>query len=110
MVKAFVYLTAVVDMARRRVLAHKVAITQEACHAREVKTKAFARHGTSKIINTDQGSQCTEEEFTDVVLVKGCKLSIKERGSGRQNQLFSLLRHRQTSLDSGTDYNQAGLP
>ena len=36
MARGFVYLTPVVDVASRRVLAHKVAITLEACHAREV--------------------------------------------------------------------------
>ena len=57
MARGFVYLTAVVDVASRRVLAHKVAITLEACHAREVIDAAFARHGTPEIVNTDQGSQ-----------------------------------------------------
>jgi len=33
MAKGFVYLTAVVDWASRKVLAAKVAITLEACHA-----------------------------------------------------------------------------
>ena len=46
MARGFVYLTAVVDVASRRVLAHKVAITLEACHAREVIDAAFARYGT----------------------------------------------------------------
>ena len=36
MARGFVYLTAVVDVASRKVLAHKVAITLEACHAKEV--------------------------------------------------------------------------
>ena len=36
MAKGFVYLTAVVDLALRRVLAAKVAITLEACHATDV--------------------------------------------------------------------------
>jgi len=57
MARGFVYLTAVVDVASRRVLAHKVAITLEACHAREVIEQAFARWGTPDIVNTDQGSQ-----------------------------------------------------
>jgi len=34
MARGFVYLTAVVDVFRCKVLAHKVAITLEACHAR----------------------------------------------------------------------------
>ena len=57
MKRGFVYLTAVVDVASRRVLAHKVAITLEACHASEVIEQAFARFGVPEIVNTDQGSQ-----------------------------------------------------
>ncbi|OGB04855.1 MAG: integrase [Burkholderiales bacterium RIFCSPHIGHO2_12_FULL_61_11] len=85
MAHGFVYLTAVVDVARRRVLTHKVAIKLEACHAREIMEEAFARYGTPEIVNTDQGSQFTAEEFTNVVLVKGCKLSMDGRGAWRDN-------------------------
>jgi putative transposase len=85
MARGFVYLTAVVDVASRRVLAHKVAITLEACHAREVIEQAFARWGTPDIVNADQGSQFTATEFTDVVLAQGCELSMDGRGAGRDN-------------------------
>ena len=85
MARGFVYLTAVVDVASRRVLAHKVAITLEACHATEVIEQAFARYGTPEIVNTDQGSQFTAEVFTRVVLAKGCKLSMDGRGAWRDN-------------------------
>jgi putative transposase len=85
MARGFVYLTAVVDVASRKVLAHKVAITLEACHAREVIEQALMRYGTPDIVNTDQGSQFTATEFTDVVLAKGCKLSMDGRGAWRDN-------------------------
>ena len=85
MVCGFVYLTAVVDVASRRVLAHKVAITLEACHAKEIMQEAFAKYGTPEIVNTDQGSQFTAEEFTSVVLAAGCKLSMDGRGAWRDN-------------------------
>ena len=85
MAHGFVYLTAVVDVASRRVLAHKVAITLEACHAREVIEQALARWGTPAIVNTDQGSQFTATEFTDAVLGKGCQLSMDGRGAWRDN-------------------------
>jgi len=85
MARGFVYLTAVVDVASRRVLAHKVAITLEACHAREVIEQAFVRYGTPEIVNTDQGSQFTSTEFTNVVLAKGCRLSMDGRGAWRDN-------------------------
>ena len=85
MAKGFVYLTAVVDVASRRVLTHKVAVTLEACHAREIIEEAFARYGVPEIVNTDQGSQFTAQEFTGAVLGKGCKLSMDGRGAWRDN-------------------------
>jgi putative transposase len=85
MARGFVYLTAVVDVSSRCVLAHKVAITLEACHAKEVIEQAFARWGKPDIVNTDQGSQFTATEFTDAVLGQGCQLSMDGRGAWRDN-------------------------
>lgn len=83
--QGFVYLTAIVDVASRRVLAHKVATTLEACHAKEILHQALARYGTPEIVNTDQGSQFTAQEFTAVVLGSGAKLSMDGRGAWRDN-------------------------
>jgi putative transposase len=83
--QGFVYLTAVVDVASRRVMAHKVATTLEACHAAEIMQEALARYGTPEIVNTDQGSQFTAEEFTSIVLASGAKLSMDGRGAWRDN-------------------------
>ena len=85
MARGFVYLTAVVDVASRRVLSYKVAITLEACHAREIIDEAFACYGTPEIVNTDQGSQFTATEFVHTVLARGCKLSMDGRGAWRDN-------------------------
>ena len=85
MARGFVYLTAVVDVASRMVLAHKVAITLEACHAREIIEQAFAGYGLPQIVNTDQGSQFTADEFTNAVLSRGCKLSMDGKGAWRDN-------------------------
>ena len=85
MARGFVYLTAVVDVASRMVLAHKVAVTLEAIHAKEVVEQAFARYGTPEIVNTDQGSQFTAEEFTHAVLSRGCRLSMDGKGACRDN-------------------------
>lgn len=79
------YLTAVVDVASRRVLAHKVATTLEAYHAVEIMEQAYARYGLPDIVNTDQGSQFTAEEFTEVVLKRGVKLSMDGKGAWRDN-------------------------
>ena len=85
MAQSFVYLTAVIDVASRRVLAHKVATTLEAYHAVEIMEAAFARFGTPDIVNTDQGSQFTAAEFAQTVLSRGAKLSMDGRGAWRDN-------------------------
>ena len=85
MQRGFVYLTAVVDVASRRVLAHKTATMLEAHHAVEIIERAFKKYGVPDIVNTDQGSQFTAEEFTHAVLVSGAKLSMDGRGAWRDN-------------------------
>jgi putative transposase len=81
MAKGFVYLTAVVDWATRKILAHKVAITLEACHAVDVLSEALANHPVPSIVNTDQGSQFTAQDFVDSVHVAGCQMSMDGRGA-----------------------------
>jgi putative transposase len=85
MARGFVYLTAVVDWASRRVLAHRVAITLESCHAVEALEEAFAKYGLPEIVNTDQGSQFTATEFTDAVLCRKVLLSMDGKGAWRAN-------------------------
>lgn len=85
MERGFVYLTAVVDVYSRKVLAHRVAITMEALHAKEVLQEALNRYGTPEIVNTDQGSQFTAQEFVDTVFGSGAKLSMDGRGAWRDN-------------------------
>jgi putative transposase len=85
MAKGYVYLTAVVDWASRKLLAAKIAITLEAVHAVEVLQEAFDRYGTPEIVNTDQGSQFTAYEFVETVKAHGCQLSMDGRGAWRDN-------------------------
>ena len=111
MAKGFVYLTAVVDVASRRVLAHKVAVTLEACHAKEIIEQAFARHGTPEIVNTDQGSQFTATEFADAVKARGCKLSMDGRGAWRDNvfveRLWRSVKYERVYLKAYDSVSQA---
>ena len=44
-----------------------------------------ARFGKPEIINTDQGSQFTAQEFVDAVMDNGVKLSMDGRGAWRDN-------------------------
>lgn len=85
MARGFVYLTAVVDVFSRRILAHRVAITLEALHAVEAIQEALARFGPPQIVNTDQGSQFTAQDFVDAVQGSGAKLSMDGKGAWRDN-------------------------
>ncbi|WP_408583617.1 IS3 family transposase [Paraburkholderia tropica] len=85
MARGFVYLTAVVDWASRKILTHRVAITLEAVHAVEALEEAFARYGHPDIVNTDQGSQFTAGAFTEAVLGRGIRLSMDGKGAWRDN-------------------------
>jgi len=56
MAKGFVYLTAVVDWASRKVPAARIAITLEACHAVDVLQEAFTRHGNLGSLTPTRGA------------------------------------------------------
>ena len=111
MAKGFVYLTAVVDWASRKVLAAKIAITLEACHAVDVLQEAFTRHGTPEIVNTDQGSQFTADEFVRAVQARGCKLSMDGRGAWRDNvfveRLWRSVKYEEVYLHAYDSVSQA---
>jgi putative transposase len=81
MARGFVYLTAVVDVYSRRILAHRLAITLEAVHAVNALQEAYRRFGKPAIVNTNQGSQFTAQGFVDAVLGNEVKLSMNSRGA-----------------------------
>lgn len=85
MAHGFAYLIAVIDVASRRVLAHKLATTLEAHHAVEIVEQAIHRFGTPEIVNTDQGSQFTASEFVEAITKRGIRLSMDGKGAWRDN-------------------------
>jgi len=91
MAKGFVYLTAVIDWTSRKVLAAKVAITLEACHAVDVLEEAYQKYGCPSIVNVDQGSQFTSEAFVSRVTQAGARISMDGRGSWRDNVFIERL-------------------
>jgi putative transposase len=85
MARGFVYLAAVVDWATRRVLSHRVSITMEVDFCIEAVEEALAKHGKPEIFNTDQGSQFTSAEFTDLLTRNAIAISMDGKGSWRDN-------------------------
>ncbi len=85
MKRGFVYLVAVLDWATRKVLAWQLSNTLTADFCVEALETAFDRYGVPKIVNTDQGSQFTSEDFVKAVLTHGVKLSMDGKGAWRDN-------------------------
>ena len=83
--RGFVYLTAVLDWASRRVLAFRVSISLAADAAVEALREAIARYGVPEIMNTDQGSQFTATDFVDVLREHDIRISMDGKGCWRDN-------------------------
>ena len=77
----FLYLCAMMDWATRKVLAWRLSNTLSSDFCTAALKEALARYGTPEIFNTDQGSQFTSIEFTDVL--KEHKIAISMDGRGR---------------------------
>ena len=85
--KGFIYLTAVMDWHSRYVLSWKVSLTLDAAFCVEALEEALA-HGVPEIFNTDQGSQFTSKDFTNVL--KNHRIAISMDGKGGSSTTFSL--------------------
>jgi len=85
MAKGFVYLAAVVDWFSRRVLSWRLSITMETDFCIEAVEEALLKYGKPEIFNTDQGSQFTSVEFTDLLKTNDIKISMDGKGAWRDN-------------------------
>ena len=81
MARGFVYLAAVIDWFSRKVLSWRLSITLSADFCIEALEEALRCHGKPEIFNTDQGSQFTSVDFTQVL--KDAKVAISMDGKGR---------------------------
>ncbi len=87
----FVYLVAIMDWASRRVLSWRLSNTLSADFCVEALEDALRKYGQPEIFNTDQGSQFTSNEFTDVLKTAGVKISMDGKGAWRDNVFIERL-------------------
>jgi putative transposase len=82
MKRGFVYLFAVMDWASRRVLSWRLSNTLTTDCIEAVR-EAIHRYGTPEIFNTDQGSQFTSIDFTQLLKDNGIAISMDGKGCWR---------------------------
>ena len=83
MKKGFLYLSAVIDVHTRFVLNWSISNSMDADWVTNLMKQAIEKHGEPEIINTDQGSQYTSDEFTSMVLDEQYNIKLSMDGKGR---------------------------
>ena len=84
MARGFLYLVAVMGWHSRYVLAWRLSNTLEAGFCAEALEEALAK-GRPEVFNTDQGSQFTSLEFTQVLQERGVMISMDGKGRYQDN-------------------------
>lgn len=104
MAHGFAYLVAIIDWYSRRVLAWRLSDTMETTFCVEALQEALSRYVRPEIFNTDQGSQFTSADFTDVLLDVGVKISMDGKGRYIDNifieRLWRSLKYEEVYLYS----------
>jgi putative transposase len=81
----FVYLVAVMDWYSRKVLSWRISNSMDASFCVDCLEEALRNYAKPEIFNSDQGSQFTSTDFTDVLKREGIKISMDGRGRAFDN-------------------------
>jgi len=107
MATGYMYLVAIIDLHSRYVLNWSVSNSMDSAWCREAMEEAIKEHGKPEIINTDQGSQFTSDEFSGYVLKEGIKLSMDGKGRATDNafieRLWRNVKYEKLYLNPPTD-------
>ncbi len=104
MQRGFVYLTAVLDWATRRVLAWRLSNTLTADPCVEALEEAILKYSSPEIMNTDQGSPFTRSAFISVLEQNKIQISMDGKGCWRDNvfveRLWKSVKYEEIYLHS----------
>lgn len=88
MKRGFLYLAAVIDWHSRKVLSFKLSNTMHTDFCVEAVHEAIQKYGVPEIMNTDQGSQFTSLEFTDLLKSNNIQISMDGKDCWRDNVII----------------------
>jgi putative transposase len=83
--RGFLYLTAIMDVYSRKILAWGISNTLEAAWCVRVLEEAIDRYGRPEIVNSDQGSQYTSQACTSFLEKNEIKISMDGKGRATDN-------------------------
>ena len=106
----FMYLAAIVDWHSRAVLAWKLSNTMDASLVTDILQEAIEKHGVPEIFNSDQGSQYTGNEHTDLLKKHGITISMNGKGRSIDNiaieRFFRTLKYEEIYLKEYKDVRE----
>ena len=107
MEKGFVYLTAIMDWYSRKVLSWELSNTLDSHFCLAALQEAMETHGVPEVMNTDQGSQYTSNEWTKALQQQEIKISMDGRGRALDNvfveRLWRSLKYEEVYRREYTD-------
>jgi len=89
--KGFLYLMAVMDWCSRKILSWRLSNSLDTEFCIAALQEALAKYGRPAIFNTDQGSQFTSLEFTQILKDADVKISMDGKGRWRDNVMIERL-------------------
>ena len=108
--RGFLYLVAVMDWHSRYVVSWRLSNTLEAGFCVEALSEAMDR-GRPEVFNTDQGSQFTSQEFTQVLQDHGVKISMDGKGRYADNifveRLWRTVKYEEVYLKAYANSSEA---
>ena len=93
----FMYLAAVIDWHTKAILSYKISNSMDATLATDVLREALAKYPKPNIFNSDQGSQYTSYEHTQLLKKYDVQISMNGKGRSIDNivieRFFRTLKH-----------------
>jgi len=104
----FMYLVAIIDVHSRFIVGWDISNTMEASWVVKTIAKAVAQRGKPEIINSDQGTQFTSEEYVEYIKsLKTVKISMDGKGRATDNafieRFFRTIKHDRLYLNPSSD-------
>lgn len=109
--RGFLYLVAIMDWYSRKVLSWRISNTLDTEFCAQALKEAIGCYGIPDIFNTDQGSQFTSFQFTNILKDHGVKISMDGKGRWMDNvfieRLWRSLKYECVYLNNFENGHQA---
>lgn len=86
--RSFMYLTAIIDWHSRYIVSYELSDTLHVDSIIACVKKAIRSHGKPEIINSDQGSQFTSNEYVNILKAQDIRISMDGKGRWADNVII----------------------